>query len=165
MAASLTRAGWLLMLAGLINPLSAAELELLGDPTRPAFEPIIPVDNNVAGDVANAPAIFDDNLQSIIISPQYRAAVIGGITVAVGEKIGDATLVEVRESSVVLSSAKGKKVLELFPGVRINKIALPVMQEEVSARINTGKKINKKKKKKTSGQNCQKQNVDERKSK
>lgn len=163
MVASLMRAWLLLMLFSLINPLGAAELELLADPTRPAFEPAVAVESTMTGDAANPPVLFNDNLQSIIISPQYRAAVIGGITVALGEKIGDATLLEVRESSVVLSSAKGKRVLELFPGVQISKIALPIPQEEVLAK--TGKKIIKKKKKKTSGQNCPEQNVDERKSK
>ena len=60
-------------------------------------------------------------LQSVIISPQYRAAIINGETVKLGDKSGDSRLVEVRENSVVLQNAHGRRVLELFPKVNIKK--------------------------------------------
>ena len=64
-------------------------------------------------------------LQSIIISPQYRAAIINGETVSMGDKSGDSRLVEVRENSVVLQNAQGRRVLELFPKVSIKKNEAP----------------------------------------
>ena len=60
-------------------------------------------------------------MQSIIISPQYRAAIINGETVSLGGKYGDSRLVEVRENSVVLQNAQGRRVMELFPKVSIKK--------------------------------------------
>lgn len=82
----------------------------LPDPTRmPAFI-AAPV---ASGSVEAAPV----GLQSIIISPKRRAAIIDGQTVELGGKHGDARLIEVNESSVVLSGSQGRQVLALFPDV------------------------------------------------
>lgn len=98
-----------------------AAAEVLPDPTRPA------IDLNSSGSGGSAEAAVPEEaatrgLQSIIISPLYRAAIINGETVRVGGKAGDAKLVEVRESSVVLQNAQGRRsVVELFPRVSIKK--------------------------------------------
>ena len=136
MAASLNRflmAGWLLCLA---LPVHAVGIELLSDPTRPAIG--IPAAaaagaGTGAGTAAQTPV--KEGLQSVIISPQRRAAVINGITLELGDKVGDATLVEVRESRVVLQSAQGKRVLELFPGVRIKKVETAMPEEAKPAAL------------------------------
>jgi hypothetical protein len=90
--------------------------ESLPDPTRPAIE--VGGGTGQASGVTAAPAA-PRGLQSIIISPEYRAAIINGVTVPQGGKSGDSTLVEVRESSVVLQNAHGRRVLELFPKVNM----------------------------------------------
>lgn len=128
MAASLNR----FLLAGglLCQALSAhaGVIELLPDPTRPAIGiPAAAGAGTGAGNAAQTPV--KEGLQSVIISPQRRAAVINGIMLELGGKVGDATLVEVRESSVVLQSAQGKRVLELFPGVRIKKVETAMPEE------------------------------------
>ena len=102
----------------LCAPLNAGA-ELLPDPTRPS------IDLNSSG-AGGASEVFltedvSHGLQSIIISTQYRAAIINGETVSLGGKSGDSKLVEVRESSVVLQNAQGRRVLELFPKVNIRK--------------------------------------------
>jgi MSHA biogenesis protein MshK len=98
---------------------NAAAAEPLPDPTRPSID----LDSSGAGGAADV--VPDEavprGLQSIIISPQYRAAIINGETVSLGGKYGDSKLVEVRENSVVLRNAQGRRVLELFPRVSIRK--------------------------------------------
>ena len=56
-------------------------------------------------------------LQSVMISPAGRAAIINGVVVRQGEKYGDAVLVKVAESEVVLKSGSESQVLKLYPGV------------------------------------------------
>jgi hypothetical protein len=98
---------------------SAAAEDALPDPTRPS------IDLNSSGADSKTDVIPDEaashGLQSIIISPRYRAAIINGETVMIGGKTGDSKLVEVRETSVVLQNAQGTRVVELFPKVSIKK--------------------------------------------
>jgi MSHA biogenesis protein MshK len=106
-----------LLLGALLLPLGVAA-EVLPDPTRPA------IDLNATA--AGTPDVVPDEpatrgLQSILIAPDYRAAVINGETVRLGDKTGDSKLVEVRENSVVLQNAQGRHVLELFPKVSMKK--------------------------------------------
>lgn len=88
--------------------------EELTDPTRPPVSVLAPVVTSGA-EVVPTPA----GLQSIIISKTRRAAIIGGETVELGGKHGDAKLIEVNEGSVVLRGAQGRQVLTLFPDVKI----------------------------------------------
>lgn len=96
-----------------------AVAEALPDPTRPS------IDLNSSGSESSTDALPEETatrgLQSIIISPLYRAAIINGETVREGGKSGDSRLVEVRENSVVLQNAQGRRVVELFPKISIKK--------------------------------------------
>jgi hypothetical protein len=56
-------------------------------------------------------------LQSVMISPTRKAAIISGVMVRLGEKYGDAVLVKVAENEVVLRSGNENQVLKLHPGV------------------------------------------------
>jgi MSHA biogenesis protein MshK len=108
--------------------------EVLTDPTRqPAELSVLPI----SGVRANAPKNI--KLQSIIISPERRAAIINGQTVKVGDPVDDETLVEVNEGSVVLQGKQGRKVLTLFPGVEIRKNAPAELSEKKNV-VNTVKK-------------------------
>lgn len=100
-----------------------AAAEPLPDPTRPSID----LSSTGASGAAEVVPVEDvsHGLQSIIISSQYRAAIINGETVSLGGKSGDSRLVEVRESSVVLQNAQGRRVLELFPKVNIKKNDAP----------------------------------------
>src|SRR5512144_2472528 len=117
----------MLLTAVLLCATQVATAETLPDPTRPAIDLGAA---SGAGGAAPAEAV-PQGLQSIIVSPHYRAAIINGETVILGGKIGDSTLVEVRENSVVLQNAQGRRVMELFPKVNIKKNE--ALQQERSA--------------------------------
>lgn len=87
-----------------------AQRGALVDPTRPPI---------VAGEAAeNEPtAPAGPRLQSILISPTRRIAVISGSTVVQGEKYGAATVVAISESAVLLRYADRNETLHLIPGV------------------------------------------------
>lgn len=91
---------------------AAAQAESLPDPTRPPS--VASAGSFPAGPVA---AHGGPTLQSVIISPTRRAAIIDGETVELGGGHGDAKLVKVSESEVVLKTAEGLQTLKLFPGV------------------------------------------------
>ncbi|MGH8686101.1 MAG: MSHA biogenesis protein MshK [Burkholderiales bacterium] len=83
----------------------------LVDPTRPPIvEPERPAD---AGQKPAGP-----RLQSVLISPSRRVAVIDGNAVAVGEKFGEATVTAISEGAVVLRYADRKETLHLLPDVQ-----------------------------------------------
>jgi hypothetical protein len=84
-----------------------AQTRALVDPTRPP---------NVSEETSAGEATIGPRLQSVLISPTRRAAVISGTAVALGGRFGDATLEEVTESAVVLKYADRRETLQLLPG-------------------------------------------------
>jgi len=86
--------------------------QLANDPTRPPpgydTAPVAGAEQESAGAMT---------LQSVMISPTRKAAIISGVMVRLGEKYGDAVLVKVAENEVVLRSGNGNQVLRLHPGV------------------------------------------------
>jgi MSHA biogenesis protein MshK len=56
-------------------------------------------------------------LESVLIAPDRRVAVIGGQQVRLGEKFGDGRVVRITESEVVIRTAEGTQTLKLFPEV------------------------------------------------
>jgi MSHA biogenesis protein MshK len=89
-----------------------APAQATNDPMRP------PAGLGVGeADVEAAEAGGGMTLQSVMISPTGRAAIISGVMVRLGEKYGDAVLVRVAESEVVLKSGSESQVLKLYPGV------------------------------------------------
>ncbi|MFY9262001.1 MAG: hypothetical protein WAO71_16050 [Gallionella sp.] len=85
------------------------------DPTRPPAQ-IGTFDAPVASAVVSTPS---HGLQSILMSKKRRAAIIDGKTIELGQLYGDARLVEVNESSVVLVGTQGRRELRLFPEVNM----------------------------------------------
>ena len=83
--------------------------ETLPDPTRPS------VDAGQSSNETTAPS--GPVLQSVLISPERKAAIISGKTVLLGEKFGDAVLVRIGEGEVTLRTGGELKTLKLFPGV------------------------------------------------
>ncbi len=101
--------GWGFTLAWLGAPLAA---QSLSDPTRPPAALTAPADGAVG--VPGAPM-----LQSVLVSrnPGGRAvAVISGQTVRLGGKVGDAVLVRISQTEVVLRRGKALETLRLYPG-------------------------------------------------
>jgi hypothetical protein len=88
---------------------SHATAQGLGDPTRP------PAASDVQAGDEIAPA--SGRLQSILLSPARRFAVIDGTAVTVGGRVGEATVVEIRAAEVVLSEGGEERVLTMHPDV------------------------------------------------
>jgi len=86
-----------------------AQAQVLIDPTRPPMAIAKP------GAVEEAPPATQ--LQSILISSRRRVAVINGNTVALGDRIGDARVVKITETEVVLKTGEETEVLKMYPGM------------------------------------------------
>lgn len=56
-------------------------------------------------------------LQSVLISARRKSAIIGGQVVGLGEKYGEARVVKITESEVVLKTGTVTEILRLFPDV------------------------------------------------
>lgn len=88
------------------------------DPTRPPA---------AAAEAAGAEAAPAPRLQSVLIAPNRRIAVIEGQAVPLGGSYGEARLIRITESEVVLQSGEQKETLKLLPGVekRIARVRKP----------------------------------------
>lgn len=89
---------------------AGAVAENLRDPTRPALYRGGP---GVAGPARPAAWV----LQSVLISPERRYAIINGEVVSPGESIDGAQLLGVTEGRATLRTPEGVKTLDLFPDV------------------------------------------------
>jgi MSHA biogenesis protein MshK len=89
---------------------AAAQRSTLVDPTRP---PMAVGEPNVK-ESAPTPG---PKLQSVLISPSRRVAVISGSTVVQGGKYGGATVAAITEGTVLLRYADRKQTLHLIPDV------------------------------------------------
>ncbi|MDO8065461.1 MSHA biogenesis protein MshK [Janthinobacterium sp. SUN206] len=96
-----------------------AQAQALDDPTRPPAALWAPAD--AAPVVAARP-----QLQSVLVSTQpggRRLAVIDGQTVKVGGKVGDAVVVEIRDTAVLLRRGKSLETFKLYPSSKTNNKA------------------------------------------
>jgi MSHA biogenesis protein MshK len=88
----------------------AAWSQAMTDPTRPPA-------GLAAGEPEGETTAGGPVLQSVLIAPSGSAAIIIGEMVKLGQKYGDAVLVKVAETEVVLKSGGATQVLKLYPGV------------------------------------------------
>lgn len=80
------------------------------DPTQPP--------GAISGDAeAGSSSAEGPRLQSILISPHRRVAVIGGQTVPLGGMYGGARVVRITESEVVLQTGQERQSLKLHPDI------------------------------------------------
>lgn len=119
----------ILLMAGM------CQAENLPDPTRPPalLGPLPPA---FGEEQANAPVPMPV-LQSIILSPSRKAAIISGQTVVLGEKFGAARLVKLTESEAVLRTVDGLQVLKLFPDVDKRERLVPQGEDMNGKRTRT----------------------------
>ncbi|CAN5905461.1 hypothetical protein BH11PSE12_BH11PSE12_33050 [soil metagenome] len=92
-----------------LAPLAMAEI--LSDPTRP------PASFGIAKATDAQMAASGPTLQSVLISSGRKVAVISGQVVNLGGKFGDAQVVKITESEVVLLTGNNLQTLKLFPNV------------------------------------------------
>ena len=101
LAQTLTAAAALMLAAG-------SSAQALTDPTRPPFE-ILTAAPASAGAAPSTP------LTSILLSSARKGAIISGEYVALGGRIGKATLIKITPTEVTLKSDLGLEVLQLYP--------------------------------------------------
>jgi MSHA biogenesis protein MshK len=77
------------------------------DPTRPP--------DATLGGAAPSGSPAGPRLESVLIAPDRRVAVISGQQVRLGEKYRDGRVVRITESEVVIRSGEGTETLKLFP--------------------------------------------------
>jgi hypothetical protein len=82
--------------------------------TRPLVDPTRPP-NVAMGSAAEAAVVEGPRLQSVLISPTRRTAVISGTTVALGGNYGNARVEDISESAVVLRYPDRRETLQLLP--------------------------------------------------
>lgn len=120
----------------------AAWAQVLPDPTRPPIE----IGDGTGWSAQQAAPASAKGLLSVIISPERCAAIIDGKTIRLGEKYGDATLVEISARGVVLQGEHGRRSMELFPGVGMKATApKPASPASVTCTLENEKQNNKKK--------------------
>lgn len=108
------RAGAFLLAAGLALIMSGAAMaQALRDPTRPPGVSAIK-----AAPGAGAGGLI---LQSILISPERKAAVISGKVVGPGESIDGYMLIAIAEDVAVLKNGDKIQRLRLYPGVDMKR--------------------------------------------
>ena len=88
-----------------------ARAENLPDPTRP------PSELGAAAESGAAVPSGGPLLQSVLISPRHKVAIISGNMVALGGMYGSARVVKISEGEVVLNEGGNLQTLRLFPGV------------------------------------------------
>jgi len=108
---------------------NAQAAEQFNDPTRPAFD-LVPGLSSGAGDLTEKIEVPPAGLQSVIISPSREAAIINGAEVERGGKYGDAELIVVNETCVVLMGPQGRQVMHMFPTVNMSKNELACVKSQ-----------------------------------
>lgn len=103
--------GSILLIAAMFFAYSA-HAETITDPTRPAGADVSPTGTPGAAGQNTA------GLQSIVHRKGSKPyAVINGETVRLGGKVGEARVIKITDSTVILKSANGQETLSLTPGI------------------------------------------------
>lgn len=105
----------------------------LPDPTRPpaaVVQAMQAMQAQQAGATAKPPE--GPVLQSVIISPTGRSAIISGELVTVGARYGDARVASITETEVVLRTGSSSETLRLYP--EVDKKAVPAAKPAAVAR-------------------------------
>lgn len=99
---------------------AAAAQGALPDPTRP---PSAAAAEEMAKPAGGQGGRFPSRVQSVLISPERKIAVIDGRTVALGARIDDAQVVGITETGVTLRRGDRTELLPLNAGVQIKRVA------------------------------------------
>jgi MSHA biogenesis protein MshK len=89
--------------------MTGAQAQVLTDPTRPP--------SALSGSPAAQEEPAGTQLQSVLLSSGRKVAVINGAMVPLGGMVGEAKVVRISETEVVLKKGDETEVLKLFPGV------------------------------------------------
>ena len=106
----------ILIVAVCMAATAAAPAQALRDPTRPAIG---------KGTIAASSEPSGWILQSVLISPVRRYAIINGEVVALGGSVAGAELLSIAPERVTLRTREGLRVVYLFPDVTRLDVAKP----------------------------------------
>lgn len=87
----------------------SAGAQIMNDPTRPP--------PSVSAVESGTPSARGPVLQSVIITPRRRSAIIDGERVEQGGRYGDSDVVSITENQVVLRSVGRTETVKLYPDV------------------------------------------------
>lgn len=104
-------------------PLAAAQA--LRDPTRPAFFSARTGEGGIVSRGRNAEWV----LQSVLLSPERRYAIINGQVLSLGGSVAGAELVAIREGEVTLRAGGTLRTVRLFPDVDMETTPAPQTQQ------------------------------------
>jgi MSHA biogenesis protein MshK len=93
---------------GAMLSMAGVQAQALTDPTRPP---------SAAAEANGEHGEGATRLQSVLLSPGRKMAVINGVAVPLGGMVGEARLVKITETEAVLKTGSETEVLKLFPGV------------------------------------------------
>ena len=113
------------------TPLAAAQS--LRDPTRPAFFSSRTGEGGIASRSRDAEWV----LQSVLLSPERRYAIINGEVLALGESVGGAELVAIREGEVTLRAGGALRTVRLFPDVDMHRGPVQKKADAAKPHVNT----------------------------
>ena len=97
-----------------VGPNASTRAEMLRDPTRPPTIVFTPQERET---IEVGPV-----LQSVSFASGRRTAIISGQNVKTGSKIGEARVVRINETEVLLQTGEGLQTLKLFPDVEKHSI-------------------------------------------
>jgi MSHA biogenesis protein MshK len=103
----------------LCAPLAAAQA--LRDPTRPPLIFGRTGDGGMMGRSRDAEWV----LQSVLLSPERRYAIINGEVLTLGGSVAGAELIAIREGEVTLRAGGALRTVRLFPDVDVHSEAVP----------------------------------------
>lgn len=95
---------------GALAAVSVARAQALADPTRPP-------DTATAETTTGSQSAPASRLQSVLVSSGRKIAVIDGTPYRLGEKVGEARVVRITETEVVLKSGSQSETLRMLPAV------------------------------------------------
>jgi MSHA biogenesis protein MshK len=87
-----------------------AQAAPFGDPTRPPGA-------GAQAEAGGGDTALGPRLQSVLIAPNRRVAVIDGQAVPLGGHYGDGRVIRITENEVVLQAGEERRTLKLFPDV------------------------------------------------
>lgn len=125
----------LVCLAGVVS-VAGASAQALPDPTRPpASLAHAQGESDGAAATSAVPA-----LQSVIVGPNRKIAVINGQAVKLGDKYGEARVVKIDEAEVVLKNGDVLQTLKLFPSIeKKSAVDSAVLKSNKNRRSGQGK--------------------------
>jgi len=109
--------------------MQTTQAEALRDPTQP---PASVYSDTVTND--DQEVIADPVLQSVMIGPQYRSAIINGQKVMLGKKYGQATLINLDEHKAVLRNQDMTTLTLMLDYAIEKKIVSPVTSPPATKR-------------------------------